>query len=181
VRYKWVTEKLRIPGEELLIDTTEFQNFARTRERLDILALNPEGKLVVVELKRDKANENTDLQAIKYASYCAILTAQDVQEEDRKFHRKHAESPMAPEDGGGHFISLLDELDKLFTTDEESWAEFGLDDRLRILLAVLDGIYFFRGGCGAESRDFGYNKVSKTRYGYLDPSGPSLTTGSGCA
>ncbi|WP_160135343.1 endonuclease NucS [Halococcus salsus] len=133
---EWVIEKPRILGEELLIVTSEFQNFVHTRERLDVLALDPAGKLVVVELKRDKADETTDLQAIKYASYCATLTAQDVQEEYRKFHRKRTDSPMPPEDVGDRFISFLDEPDEPFTIDEEGWAEFELDDRPRILLAA---------------------------------------------
>lgn len=76
---EWAIEEPRILGEDLLIVTSEFEGFERTRDRLDVLALDRAGKLVVVELKRDRADETTDLQAIKYASYCATLTPTQVQ------------------------------------------------------------------------------------------------------
>jgi hypothetical protein len=42
-------------------------------------------RLVVVELKRDEADATTDLQALKYASYCATLTAGEIQRDYRSF------------------------------------------------------------------------------------------------
>jgi len=66
---EWTIEQPRILGEDLLVITSEYANFEDTRDRLDILALDQAGKLVVVELKRDRADRTTDLQAIKYASY----------------------------------------------------------------------------------------------------------------
>ena len=41
--------------------------FDRTDERLDLLAVDPDGKLVVIELKRDDTGANAHWQAIKYA------------------------------------------------------------------------------------------------------------------
>lgn len=78
-------ENPEILGEELLVIQSEYANFEETSDRLDVLALDPEGKLMVVELKRDEADDTTDLQAIKYASYCATLTAEEVQKEYRTF------------------------------------------------------------------------------------------------
>jgi hypothetical protein len=42
-------------GEDLFIITTEYDKFDKTRERLDILCLGKNGKVVVVELKRDES------------------------------------------------------------------------------------------------------------------------------
>jgi hypothetical protein len=133
---EWVIEEPRILGENLLIISSEYQGFLRTRDRLDVLALDDSGKLVVVELKRDRADETTDLQAIKYASYCATLTARDIQEDYRTFHQKHTDEAITPEEVGEQFIGFLDEPDEPLTTNEEGWAEFELDDRPRILLAA---------------------------------------------
>lgn len=74
----WIEKYPSFLGEDLIIITTEFSGFVETNERLDLLALDREGKLVVIELKRDDSGKNVDLQAIKYASYCATMTFDDV-------------------------------------------------------------------------------------------------------
>lgn len=75
---KWIEEYPSFLGEDLLIITSEYSRFRETNERLDLLALDTEGKLVVIELKRDDSGRSVDLQAIKYASYCATITFDDV-------------------------------------------------------------------------------------------------------
>jgi len=75
---KWVEQFPEILGEELLIITTEYDQFDKTKERLDLLALDKAGKLAVVELKRDDSGRRVELQAIKYAAYCSTMTLEDV-------------------------------------------------------------------------------------------------------
>jgi len=75
---KWVENYPEILDEELLIITTEYDKFDKTNERLDLLALDKEGNLVVIELKRDNSGKNVELQAIKYAAYCSTLTLKDI-------------------------------------------------------------------------------------------------------
>lgn len=75
---KWVENYPDILGEELLIITTEYDKFDKTNERLDLLAIDKDGNLVVIELKRDDSGKNVELQAIKYAAYCSTLTLNDV-------------------------------------------------------------------------------------------------------
>jgi len=75
---RWVEGYPDILGEELLVITTEYDKFDKTNERLDILALDKQGKLVVIELKRDDSGRNVDLQAVKYAAYCSDLTLDDI-------------------------------------------------------------------------------------------------------
>jgi len=88
---KWVIDFPEILGEELLIVTTEYDKFDKTDERLDLLALDKNGKLVVVELKRDKSGKRVELQAIKYAAYCSTLTINDVARLRKDFLRKKHE------------------------------------------------------------------------------------------
>nr|WP_241517706.1 DUF4268 domain-containing protein [Vibrio vulnificus] len=61
-------------GEELLIIQKEFDGFDDTRERLDLLALDKDGNLVIIENKLDDSGRDVVWQALKYASYCASLT-----------------------------------------------------------------------------------------------------------
>ena len=75
---EWIVANPEILGEELLIIAKEFDGFADTSERLDLLALDLEGNLVVIENKRDNSGTGVEWQAIKYASYCSTLKRQDV-------------------------------------------------------------------------------------------------------
>ncbi|WP_122088745.1 endonuclease NucS domain-containing protein [Halalkalicoccus subterraneus] len=132
---EWVIEEPRILGEELLIIASEYQNFEQTRNRLDVLALDTSGQLVVIELKRDRADETTDLQAIKYASYCATLTAEDIQSDYRQFWNSRREEELSPEEVGEQFASFLDDsVDTDIEITSEGWADFDLDDKPRIIL-----------------------------------------------
>lgn len=134
---EWVIDEPRILGEDLRIITAEFDKFEDLYDRLDIMALDPRGNLVVVELKRDKADRTTDLQAIKYASYCATLTAEQIQQEYRDFWSDRNGESLTPEEVGQRFADYLDETatgEIAFT--EDGWANFELDDRPRILLAA---------------------------------------------
>ncbi len=66
---EWVANNPSILGEELLVIGKEFSGFDRTNDRLDLLAVDTGGKLVVIELKRDDSGADAHWQAIKYASY----------------------------------------------------------------------------------------------------------------
>ena len=66
---EWVAKNPGILGERLLIVSKEFSGFDRTNERLDLLAVDEEGRLVIIELKRDDTGADAHWQAIKYASY----------------------------------------------------------------------------------------------------------------
>lgn len=57
--------------------TRQFDKFDKTKDRSDILAIDESGRLVVVELKRD-ADSTHDLQALRYAAYCARFGVDDV-------------------------------------------------------------------------------------------------------
>ena len=75
---EWVAANPGILGEDLLIIGKEFSGFDRTDERLDLLAVDADGKLVVIELKRDDSGADAHWQAIKYASYLQRASADDI-------------------------------------------------------------------------------------------------------
>lgn len=75
---EWIAKEPSSLGEELLIIQKEFDGFSDTRERLDLLALDKRGNLVVIENKLDDSGRDVTWQAIKYASYCSSLTKQDI-------------------------------------------------------------------------------------------------------
>ena len=60
------------PG--LFIIRAEFSEWRDSKRRIDLLALDKEGRLVVVELKRGETGDHSELQAIRYAAMVANLT-----------------------------------------------------------------------------------------------------------
>ncbi|MCO8092519.1 MULTISPECIES: DUF4268 domain-containing protein [Acinetobacter] len=76
---EWLVSHPKALGEELLIIQKEFSGFDGTGERLDLLALDTQGRLVLIENKRDESGRDAVWQAIKYASYVATFTVEDIE------------------------------------------------------------------------------------------------------
>ncbi len=70
---EWIVNNPIILGEELLIIQKEFDGFSDTKERLDLLAIDAKGNLVIIENKLDDSGKDVTWQAMKYASYCSTL------------------------------------------------------------------------------------------------------------
>lgn len=70
---EWIVQSPQALGEDLLIIQKEFDGFKDTKERLDLLALDKEGRLVVIENKLDDSGRDVAWQALKYVAYCSTL------------------------------------------------------------------------------------------------------------
>ena len=75
---EWIADNPEVLGEELLIIQKEFNGFDQTNERLDLLALDKDGDLVIIENKLDDSGRDVTWQALKYASYCSTLTTAQI-------------------------------------------------------------------------------------------------------
>lgn len=71
---EWIAKAPNCFGEELLIIQKEFNGFSDTNERLDLLALDKNGSLVIIENKLDDTGKDVVWQCLKYVSYCSTLT-----------------------------------------------------------------------------------------------------------
>ncbi|ESU23793.1 hypothetical protein FEDK69T_12030 [Flavobacterium enshiense DK69] len=71
---EWIAKNPEMLGEDLLIIQKEFDGFNDTNERLDLLAIDKDGGLVIIENKLDDTGRNVAWQALKYTSYCSTLT-----------------------------------------------------------------------------------------------------------
>jgi hypothetical protein len=87
---RWITEHPDLVAPGLLLITTEFDRWEareqRVADRLDALFLDTSGAPVVVEFKRDKAADTVEMQALKYAAYCAQLTFDQLVEDYSSAH-----------------------------------------------------------------------------------------------
>ncbi len=80
---EWVIAHPELLGEQVLVLTSEYDGWEtsdgkRTANRFDVLGISSEGQLVVAELKRDRAADNVQLQAINYAALVARMTPEDI-------------------------------------------------------------------------------------------------------
>src|SRR5688572_3569851 len=82
---EWIANLPECLGEELLIIQKEFSGFNDTNERLDLLALDRQGNLVVIENKLDDAGRDVTWQVLKYASYCSTLTKEQIKKIYQEF------------------------------------------------------------------------------------------------
>ncbi len=85
---EWIRKSPEILGEELLILSIEFDRFVQSNDRLDILACDKKGNLVVIELKRDHTAGYADLQSIRYAAMISTLTVKSVLPYYVSYHNK---------------------------------------------------------------------------------------------
>ena len=76
----WLENNPEAFGEELLFIQKEFDGFDDTRERLDLLALDKQGNIVVIENKLDDSGRDVTWQVLKYASYCSSLSKQQIKD-----------------------------------------------------------------------------------------------------
>ena len=78
---EWIAKNPEVlcgEDESLLIIQKEFDGFNDTRERLDLLALDNNGNLVIIENKLDDSGRDVTWQGLKYVSYCASLTTEQI-------------------------------------------------------------------------------------------------------
>lgn len=73
---EWINSTPEILGEALLIIGKEL--ILPSGKRLDLLAVDKQGALVVIELKRDDSGTDVEWQAVKYASFCSSFTQDDI-------------------------------------------------------------------------------------------------------
>jgi hypothetical protein len=79
----WVVRVPTFLGETLLIIGRQVM-IPDVKDRLDVLALDPQGNAVVIELKRGKLKPPVDIQALRYASYISKWGFEDLERQARK-------------------------------------------------------------------------------------------------
>jgi len=99
---EWVLANPEILGEDVLIVTSEFDQWfskeGRDPDRLDVLGLGQDGRLVVAELKRDLTPDLVTMQAINYASRASRFTPDMLADAFMSFHRGRSDAVGTSDD-----------------------------------------------------------------------------------
>lgn len=89
---EWVIAHPEIIGPDVMIVTFEFDHWSSAagaqKDRLDVLGLGQDGRIVVAELKRGRAPDTVDMQALKYAAMASRFKPGLLAEYHAKFSRR---------------------------------------------------------------------------------------------
>jgi hypothetical protein len=93
---EWVLANPAVLGPGVEIITSEYDRWQTAGgtpvlDRLDILAIDPDGRIVVAELKRGMAPHTVYMQAVNYAAMVSRLTPDDIAELYAATHRRAGE------------------------------------------------------------------------------------------
>ena len=123
---EWIANDPQVFGEELLIIQKEFSGFSETNERLDLLALDKQGDLVIIENKLDDTGRDVCWQCLKYASYCSSLSKENI----RKIYQDYLDKTVPN-------LSAEEKLSEFYENSdyEEISINMGLTQRLILVAA----------------------------------------------
>jgi hypothetical protein len=112
---EWVLAHPEILGPDVLVVTFEFDRWRATagdreRDRLDVLGIDSDGRIVVAELKRDRAPDTVEMQAIKYAAMASRFTEESLVEQYARFLSR-AGTPVDDETARQQLLDHAGELD----------------------------------------------------------------------
>jgi hypothetical protein len=87
---EWVIAHPELLGAGVMIVTLEFDQWrssagSQERDRLDLLGLDRNGRLVVAELKRGVAPDTVEMQALKYAAMASRFTPETLAAQHEKY------------------------------------------------------------------------------------------------
>lgn len=123
---EWLANMPAALGEELLIVQKEFAGFDGTLERLDLLALDKMGQLVVIENKLDDTGRDVVWQALKYAAYVSSLSKSEIV----KIFQRHLDG-----NGGGDAAERMCEFLEVEALDEGIILNSGAGQRIILVAA----------------------------------------------
>ena len=123
----------------LKVISEEFDEF-ENNDRLDLLAIDETGAVVIIELKRKDSSSRIDIQGLKYASYCSTLTSEKIVDIYERYLNKNNLKQDSLEDivsfiGEGNSDS--DSLSKLNHNQRIVLVSQNFDSRVKSVVAYL--------------------------------------------
>lgn len=115
---RWIRDRPLLVGEELIIVSNQFAQFDGSKDRLDVLALDRAGRLVVIEVKRDVSGAYQDLQALRYAAFVSTFRAEQLSQARPAYVLKSEGRAIDGDDARGELEGFIEGGD-LDVVDED--------------------------------------------------------------
>lgn len=119
-----IKQKIEVIAPNCIVISEEFSEWSGSQRRIDLLAIDKEGNLVVIELKRTETGEHMELQALRYAAMVSTLTFSRATE----IYQKYLVSIGSEENAEANLIEFLG-------WEEPQEDDFGLDVRIILVSA----------------------------------------------
>lgn len=119
-----IKQKIEVIAPNCIVISEEFSEWSGSQRRIDLLAIDKEGNLVVIELKRTETGEHMELQALRYAAMVSTLTFSRATE----IYQKHLISIGSEDNAENNLIEFLG-------WEEPQEDDFGLDVRIILVSA----------------------------------------------
>jgi hypothetical protein len=115
-------------GEELLVLGSQLAEFTEDRDRLDVLAVDRDGEVVLIELKASESYRVTDLQALAYAGAYAVAPTEHLVRTLRRTMERAGGGEISLEEAQKAIIAFVEHL--------EGFSEWEPSARVRIKLVA---------------------------------------------
>jgi Holliday junction resolvase-like predicted endonuclease len=120
----WIESNPAMLGEPLLIVGRQVP-VPGINDRLDLLALDPSGNTVIIEVKRGELKDPVDMQALRYASYISRWPRRKIEQLAEAYHAQHGD----PETGAS-----FDEIFTDFASETEEVGVPSLNGKQRVII-----------------------------------------------
>ncbi len=130
--HDWIEQDPSMLDPDLMIIGREVRTSAN--KRIDLLGVNPDGNLVIIELKKDQAHREVVAQTLEYASWVATLKTPEVIEIAQRYLKSKGQS-----DFEGAFRARFDSSlpEKLNTTHTMFIVATSLDEASKTIVEYL--------------------------------------------
>lgn len=120
---EWLIEHPEVVGDDVLIVTSEYDRWQNSvgdprKDRIDILGIDSGGNLVIIELKRDAASSDVDLQALKYAALVSRFSDDTLIDAHQRFLSKRKGTAVGVDEAQAALESHIDG-----PLDPEAWTQ----------------------------------------------------------
>lgn len=119
-----IKQQIEVIAPNCIVISEEFSEWSGSQRRIDLLAIDKEGNLVVIELKRTETGEHMELQALRYAAMVSTLTFSRATE----IYQKYLLSIGSEDNAENNLIEFLG-------WEEPQEDDFGLDVRIILVSA----------------------------------------------
>ncbi len=119
-----IKQKIEVIAPNCIVISEEFSEWSGSQRRIDLLAIDKDGNLVVIELKRTETGEHMELQALRYAAMVSTLTFSRATE----IYQKYLISIGSENNAEANLIEFLG-------WEEPQEDDFGLDVRIILVSA----------------------------------------------
>ena len=109
----WTIQHPETLGPGTMIIASQYDKWVtpggtESKDRLDLLGLNKEGQLVVGELKRGRAPDTVELQAVKYAAMTSRFTLEQLADLHARFLERTSEEKLTNDEAQEKLQAHLD-------------------------------------------------------------------------